>query len=978
MKKLLLLILICVCACTSYSQSVQQRSAPAITVQDARWMGQYNLFAPRFADTTAANIQKGVDSCGALIFTYDWNGYWYRACNPKHWVQIFPGGTPSTDTLAWKTSGNSWGSGSPYLGTITANGIRIGTSNVTRLILPSGGIVRSTSPTVKPMGYDTVSKIWYYTDDAGGSAVDSITTEKGNCRDIQSYWVDGVRARYDTIYSVPDRVTMIPTITQTDSLTFDVSEAGYNINCVNYTAGGVTLTLDTLVNPVNSRIDIVAGNTSGNIVIVKGSESTAPAPPNLTSDEIALTFILVAGDSISEIPPVPSIVNLYTSDGTLTGNRTVYSGGFNLSFQPFTTFTNDVWISKYSDTKGVGLNFGKFYGLTTLRSTETGSPGGGDFAIDMDFGGIKTTALYINREFNYIGVGTDNTNPSASLDIAGTLKYDHTSAAADLWLKSTDADGNAIWDTLPTSTSSVPLANSAFVSKSGNDGTGAVGNAALPFLTIQAAITAATSGQTVFVSPGTYAEALIGKDGVNLDFAEGAILADNTATGMAAIYDNNVKAVFEITGRGVLSQVGVPSSGGVFLLENNLSRVTVRAKKIDNGDPNNPAIGLSKGAQIKLYVDSIVGDESGIEMADSAQAYVYGGVIMSDFAPVYANNTSKIYGYNAKFYCVTSDAAVSLRDNSYGEFWDSYLYSTGFNGADIVSGNVRFYNCKIESAHTSGTDRFALLFGSGSGETAEFTNCQLISHSTSPYAIKPGTPVGKIKFLTSCWTNKPISSNIEDVISYGLHNLQLNNDSIDGGHSTLDTGLVIHADQLAYGSLTDGYVPFYDNATGKPTWGYVPRDSTTQYVTPTQLNDSLNKLTVDSIRIGNTWLYTRQVTVTDTEILDIHNNPVTLIPAPGAGKAIEIISASMYLDYNTTPYVPNGNDYLSIGHSSITRAWQSYGTSMSVSQDQGSVFRNVSGDPFINNESIELFDNDGFTGGDSDVKIYLYYRILTL
>lgn len=56
--------------------------------------------------------------------------------------------------------------------------------------------------------------------------------------------------------------------------------------------------------------------------------------------------------------------------------------------------------------------------------------------------------------------------------------------------------------------------NYLYVSKNGNDSNN--GAADRPFLTIQAAINAASSGTTIFIFPGTYAENLTLKAGVNL------------------------------------------------------------------------------------------------------------------------------------------------------------------------------------------------------------------------------------------------------------------------------------------------------------------------------------------------------------------------------------------------------------------------------------------------------------------------------
>lgn len=48
-------------------------------------------------------------------------------------------------------------------------------------------------------------------------------------------------------------------------------------------------------------------------------------------------------------------------------------------------------------------------------------------------------------------------------------------------------------------------------------------------------------------------------------------------------------------------------------------------------------------------------------------------------------------------------------------------------------------------------------------------------------------------------------------------------------------------------------------------------------------------------------------TLTPTQILDLPNTTVQIIPAPGAGKFIQVISAFSYLHYNSVPYETNGS-----------------------------------------------------------------------
>ena len=144
------------------SQPVTNRSSNVITVKDERWMAGKNMFAPVYADTTSANLEVGIDSCGALIFTKDYNGFWYRACSPKRWIQIFPGGGSTSDTLAWRIGGNSIVSitGPPYLGTKEYKEIIFITDNKERAVIPPNGIVFDESVIKRPLLFDTVTKVF--------------------------------------------------------------------------------------------------------------------------------------------------------------------------------------------------------------------------------------------------------------------------------------------------------------------------------------------------------------------------------------------------------------------------------------------------------------------------------------------------------------------------------------------------------------------------------------------------------------------------------------------------------------------------------------------------------------------------------------------------------------------------------------------------------------------------------------------------
>src|SRR5690349_7494792 len=104
MKKLIIILSFLFCAVVSIAQGpvsnapIVNRSGPANTVQDARSAAQYNFFIPRYADTTAANLNKGIDSSGAIIYTYDVKKFWYRSNSPKEWVLVGQGAGGGTNS----------------------------------------------------------------------------------------------------------------------------------------------------------------------------------------------------------------------------------------------------------------------------------------------------------------------------------------------------------------------------------------------------------------------------------------------------------------------------------------------------------------------------------------------------------------------------------------------------------------------------------------------------------------------------------------------------------------------------------------------------------------------------------------------------------------------------------------------------------------------------------------------------------------
>jgi len=127
---------------------------------------------------------------------------------------------------------------------------------------------------------------------------------------------------------------------------------------------------------------------------------------------------------------------------------------------------------------------------------------------------------------------------------------------------------------------STPTANSVWVSKSGDDSTGARGSLTTAFLTLGAAKTNAVSGDTIFVLPGTYNESDLLKTGVNWHFFNGSVVTNTSGT--VAIFDDVAGAVVsDITGDGVFSDDG---NYAAVEAQTAGSIISVKAKKILGAD----------------------------------------------------------------------------------------------------------------------------------------------------------------------------------------------------------------------------------------------------------------------------------------------------------------------------------------------------------------------------------------------------------
>ncbi len=313
MKKILTIIFIFSCF-VSFAQPVTNRSNGSVTVADSRLQATLNLFIPRYTDTTAALLgtNEGIDSCGAIIFTYDIMALWFRDCSngTKRWTQILPsGGGGGGGLSAWLTSLNTNIptdiSLNGYFGTTAANGVGFYTSNTQRLILPASGLTFNqlvTDTTAnKVMTFNPVSKEWGY-----------------------AYWYGGGGSGGS----------------QTWQQTLDV------------TGGSVLTHSNSITGTEPFTLSVDFNNRSGQLIVDNGVSSFTSS--NSTFDTSAI--IEVKFDSILIKPPLG---NLFIDTLTNVAARYV------LHYNPTTGLVS------YADTTIVGTNYWTLSGSNLYNNSGT-------------------------------------------------------------------------------------------------------------------------------------------------------------------------------------------------------------------------------------------------------------------------------------------------------------------------------------------------------------------------------------------------------------------------------------------------------------------------------------------------------------------------------------------------------------------------------------------------------------------------------
>jgi hypothetical protein len=123
---------------------------------------------------------------------------------------------------------------------------------------------------------------------------------------------------------------------------------------------------------------------------------------------------------------------------------------------------------------------------------------------------------------------------------------------------------------------------------------------------------------------------------------------------------------------------------------------------------------------------------------------------------------------------------------------------------------------------------------------------------------------------------------------------------------------------------------------------------------------------------------TAELTIASADVLTLNSTPLTIVSAV-PGYAIEVISASRKLEFNTTAYATNTDlQLITSGASTSTQAQARINSSVSniLLMDKSTPGLATSTQLLANADLLVKVDGGNPTAGDSDVTVYVNYRLI--
>ena len=290
---------------------------------------------------------------------------------------------------------------------------------------------------------------------------------------------------------------------------------------------------------------------------------------------------------------------------------------------------------------------------------------------------VVDTSTYLNNSINYSDLVND-----LNLSLSGANNNYYTTGAT---LNGTviSFDRNDTLSAYTVNLSSVigggtNYANILIVDPNGNDSTGAKGDITKPYLTIEAAVAAATSGCTVIINPGFYTvNTNIAKDGIAYYFYDGTNTTKTTAN---PLFDYSLIATtsdITINGGGIFN-----CTYGFFKRTNNvniINNILLSFKKVTVTNAN--AITNDGSSIKKIKVNGDITCSGGIGYS-SYGVYCEYCELNGNYLGTSSSNNIFLVNYAPDYY----DSINKLNINSYNTSsgWAIYLYG----GKNSITGNL--------------------------------------------------------------------------------------------------------------------------------------------------------------------------------------------------------------------------------------------------------------------------------------------------
>jgi hypothetical protein len=131
-------------------------------------------------------------------------------------------------------------------------------------------------------------------------------------------------------------------------------------------------------------------------------------------------------------------------------------------------------------------------------------------------------------------------------------------------------------------------------------------------------------------------------------------------------------------------------------------------------------------------------------------------------------------------------------------------------------------------------------------------------------------------------------------------------------------------------------------------------------------------------------IYSASLTIATASVLTLNGTPQTIVAAPGAGKAIELISFYTKLTYNTTAYATNTTLQLITDTANMAQGADTEILLSTASRTLKGTIATLSGilttdTQLIANKALKVQVLSGNpTAGDSDIVVNVLYRIISI